>query len=328
MTVPAHSLTPDPPSRPQNSKETLLEPFREPCCWGEDETTSISFIGAHDESVGRRDRGVLVRLDAAGAGRPLTLSRVPCQVGRHMNADYRIDDDGISRFHAKLFVAHDAHWVEDLGSRNGTYVNGERVKLRALSDGDTIQLGARVAFRYSCVDAAQERAMLQLYESSIRDPLTGAYNRSHLDERLSAEVSYARRHHSALAVLLLDVDHFKLVNDRYGHPVGDQVLLHLSETVGHMLRAEDVFARYGGEEFLVVLRGIGHPGATQVAERIREVLARPAPVDTGLPNITVSLGVASLSCVTQVTAEALVATADRRLYRAKRAGRNRVVAQD
>ncbi|MCA9627317.1 MAG: GGDEF domain-containing protein [Myxococcales bacterium] len=325
MSAPAHPLESAPPRAAKSGKETLVEVFRElPSYWEDDETTSISLARTQDTTTGARDRGVLVRLDAAGAGRPLPLCSKPCQMGRHVNADYRLDDEGISRFHAKLFAAHDAHWIEDLESRNGTYVNGARVKLRALVDGDTIQLGARVAFRYSRVDAAQQRAMLQLYESSIRDPLTGAYNRSHLEERLTEEVSFARRHRTTLSVILLDVDHFKVVNDRHGHQVGDSVLLRLSETVSHMLRTEDVFARYGGEEFLVLLRGVGHPGAAQAAERIREALARPHP---STPSITVSLGVASLSCVSPQTAAALVSAADRRLYQAKHRGRNLVVAR-
>ncbi|MGE0321193.1 MAG: diguanylate cyclase [Polyangiaceae bacterium] len=329
MSAPAFSS--DPP-RPVTSsgKETLVEPFADlKGHWDDDdERTTISQIAASVRCVGERNRGVVVRLDAAAAGRPLAVSQTPCRLGRHALADYRIDDQGISRFHAKLFVAHGANWVEDLGSRNGTYVNGERVKLRALVDGDTIQLGARIAFRFSQVDAAQERAMHQLYESSIRDPLTGAYNKSHLEERLAAEISYARRHRTQLSLVLLDVDHFKVVNDRFGHQAGDLVLLRLSETVRQMLRSEDIFARFGGEEFLVLLRGIDHQSAAQVAERIREVLARPPEDGGATPSITVSAGVASLTCVDSASAGALVGAADRRLYLAKRRGRNQVVARD
>lgn len=170
--------------------------------------------------------------------------------------------------------------------------------------------------------------MLQLYESSIRDPMTGAYNRSHLEERLGAEISYARRHRTQLSVVLMDVDHFKMVNDRYGHQVGDLVLMRLSETVRNMLRSEDLFARFGGEEFLVVLRGIDHASATQVAERMREVLGRPPGDGGATPKISVSAGVASMSCVSEASARALIGAADRRLYRAKRLGRNQVVARD
>ncbi|MCB9584637.1 MAG: GGDEF domain-containing protein [Polyangiaceae bacterium] len=331
MTPPARPIDSDlAPRTAGASKETILEPFSDlHRYWEEeDETTSISFVKTSVQCAGERDRGVLVRLDAAAAGRPLAVTQAACKLGRHANADYRVDDDGISRFHAKLFSAHGANWIEDLGSRNGTYVNGERVKLRALVDGDTIQLGARIAFRYSQVDAAQERAMHQLYESSIRDPLTGAYNKSYFEERLASEFSYARRHRTHLSLVLLDVDHFKVVNDRFGHQVGDLVLLRLSETVQRMLRSEDVFSRFGGEEFLVLLRGIDHQNAVQVAERIRDVLAQP-PEDGGTtPSITVSAGVASLTCVDSASAGALIGAADRRLYLAKRRGRNQVVARD
>jgi diguanylate cyclase (GGDEF)-like protein len=206
-------------------------------------------------------------------------------------------------------------------------VKGTRVVRQQLSDGDVIQLGPRVVFRYSVTDSGEERILRQLYESSVKDSLTGAYNREYLGERLKAEVAYAKRHGLALSVVMLDIDHFKKVNDTYGHLAGDAVLTATVTVAGRALRGEDVLARYGGEEFVVVLRGISLPGATGVGERLRtNVEATNVPFESGVIRCTISVGVASIACAESVTAEALVAIADRRLYLAKRAGRNRVVA--
>src|SRR5262249_553774 len=121
-------------------------------------------------------------------------------------------------------------------------------------------------------------------------------------------------------------DHFKKVNDTYGHPTGDAVLKKIASTAMDLLRVEDVLARYGGEEFVVLLRGIGLSGAARAGERIRVAIAKePVAVDDLTIPVTVSIGGASLACVGKPDSEALISLADRRLYLAKHAGRNRVV---
>jgi diguanylate cyclase (GGDEF)-like protein len=123
-----------------------------------------------------------------------------------------------------------------------------------------------------------------------------------------------------------DVDYFKKVNDTYGHPVGDLVLVALADAIRKMVRNEDVFARYGGEEFALILRGIDGVGAAAVGERLREqVEAMRVPSDHGPLSITVSVGCSSFAELEDKTPEALVSSADKRLYAAKHAGRNRVV---
>ncbi len=276
-----------------------------------------------------RDRVVLLRMDGVNAGEVETLGDPSLTIGRHPSNAVTIHDGGISREHARIVRVRGKHVLEDLGSRNGTYVQGRRITQVELEDGDWIQLGPRVSFRYSITDAKQERLLRQLYESSTRDALTGAYNRQHFEERLRTELAYATRHYTNLSLVLFDLDHFKHINDNYGHLAGDAVLRALSATVSARLRAEDVFARYGGEEFAVVLRGIDRAGARRVGERLRHSVESTAVNHRGLElRVTISVGTAALSECDRAGIAELVGLADRRLYVAKDGGRNRVVSED
>lgn len=274
-----------------------------------------------------RDRAVLLRMDGVHAGQVFVIGARPCTLGRHPTNQVRLDDAGISRFHSHVFVEHDQYWVEDLGSKNGTFVQGRPIQRAVVQDGDWVQLGPRVAFRFSLTDTRQELLLRRLYESSTRDALTGAYNRKHFDERLRTEIAFAARHRAEASLVLFDIDHFKKVNDTFGHQAGDAVLRQVAMLVSRRLRAEDVFARVGGEEFAVILRGIDRAGAARAAERIRTTVASlPVTFDEKAIPITLSAGCASVRCSTDRTPEDIVAIADRRLYEAKRTGRNRVVA--
>ncbi len=163
----------------------------------------------------------------------------------------------------------------------------------------------------------------QAVAAAAKDPLTRVNNRTALDETLSREISLAHRHGTPLTVLMLDLDHFKSVNDRYGHVVGDHVLKAFVERVAEAYRASDIFFRYGGEEFTLVLRNTDLPGAACLAERIREsVESRPMDTDAGSVPLTVSIGVSELREDDQPIS--LLARADAALYSSKAEGRNRV----
>jgi diguanylate cyclase (GGDEF)-like protein len=155
-----------------------------------------------------------------------------------------------------------------------------------------------------------------------RDPLTGAWNRRALFEFLSGEIARARRHRTPLAVVMFDIDHFKRVNDRYGHQAGDAVLARLAEVVRAELRGGDRLVRYGGEEFLVIAPGIGLKQAAALASRLRRMVA--ATRFEALPRITCSFGACAYE--KDADADALIRRVDDLLYAAKQAGRNRVVA--
>lgn len=276
----------------------------------------------------QRDRAVLVRMDSGQAGHVTSLDAPEIRLGRQLGNTIVIDDEGLSRVHARVFYDGAFYRVQDLQSSNGTYVNGARIEEAPLTDGSVLQLGPKVCFRFSLTDENQEKILRQLYENSVHDPLTGVYNRHFFLERLNAELAYAGRHKAPASLLMLDVDHFKLVNDTYGHPAGDAVLKQIAATAKELVRIEDVLARYGGEEFVVLLRGIGLSGAGRAAERIRGAIEKaPTILEGQAISTTVSIGAASLACVGKPDSEALVSLADRRLYLAKHGGRNRVVSQ-
>ncbi len=276
-----------------------------------------------------KDRHLLVRVRGAQLGRVTRLPLTPMRIGRAQDCELWLADDGVSRRHARIF-AEDMHYViEDTQSANGTFIGGQRIEHQILRDGDMVQFGPQAVFRYSITDESQEALLRQLYDASVTDALTGAANREHFDAQLRAELSYARRHKTDLSLVLFDVDHFKKVNDTYGHPVGDQVLVQIANTVRREVRNEDVFARYGGEEFALVLRGIDIAGARAVGERLRVKVSQfRIPLENGDFGVTISIGCASLATLADQTPEALILASDQRLYAAKRGGRNRVVAAD
>jgi diguanylate cyclase (GGDEF)-like protein len=274
-----------------------------------------------------KDRHLLIRARGAQLGQVLKLGQQLHRVGRANDCEIWLSDDGVSRKHATISYENGVYSIEDTGSANGTFVGGQKVERAALRDGDLIQFGPQAVFRYSVADEGQEQLLRQLYEASVTDALTGANNREHFDSQLRMELSFARRHGTDLAVVMFDVDHFKRVNDTFGHPVGDEVLVEISKATRRLVRNEDVFARYGGEEFVLILRGIALDGARIVGERLRERIAELSiATDKGPLKITVSVGCASFASTPEASAESLVQLADKRLYVAKRGGRNRVVA--
>jgi len=180
-----------------------------------------------------------------------------------------------------------------------------------------------------CLENAVNRERLRL--AGLTDSLTGLYNRRHLQHRLEQEVTRAQRYAQPLSCLFVDADHFKGINDRYGHAAGDQVLTALAQRLRARLRTSDLPTRYGGEEFAVLLpQTDGRSAETLAWEICRGIGAEPIPLDDGQQlQVTVSIGVAALDAAAtepaRVAGEALLEAADEALYRAKQAGRNRVV---
>jgi two-component system cell cycle response regulator len=282
-----------------------------------------------DVGTGARDRPVLLRTDGPEAGKIRSIKSGSARIGRHPATDISVLDPGISRVHARLFKLGDTYHIEDLGSRNGTFVNGARVVECSLQHGQTVRLGSGVSYRFMVIDEKQEELLQRLYESSRRDALTGIFNRQHFEECLRSEMAYARRHQTGVGLLLFDLDFFKVVNDTYGHPTGDAVLRHVTALVSRKLRTEDLFARVGGEEFAVIVRGTQLRRLARDGERLRvAVSTSPAHVEGRQIPISISVGCATSECTASPTGQSLVNLADQRLYRAKQTGRNRVVFDD
>ncbi len=159
------------------------------------------------------------------------------------------------------------------------------------------------------------------------DTLTGAHNRAAMNEMIERELDLAHRHQSALSMIIFDLDHFKQINDNYGHATGDDVLRECVECCNQALRSSDMLFRFGGEEFVVILPGVNAEGATLAAERIRSVVEKHVfNSRQGSVPVTISVGAASLTLKDNV--KTLFERADKALYAAKNAGRNRVVCSD
>lgn len=194
---------------------------------------------------------------------------------------------------------------------------------------ETVIRAAVAAIRRAQLIEATRADKARLEVLALTDPLTQTHNRRALVERLTAEMERARRYSLHLSLLMVDLDHFKAVNDSYGHVVGDEVLRGVSATLQREARAVDVVARYGGEEFVVVLPETTAEGAVALAERIRERVCGTPPIpggEYGWLRVTVSIGVATVPSPRVDAPEELVAMADEALYRAKAQGRNRVCA--
>lgn len=165
----------------------------------------------------------------------------------------------------------------------------------------------------------------QLEYLAGHDPLTGLFNRRQFDQLVGMELSRAARQPAPISLLMVDLDHFKFINDRYGHPLGDEVIRHTASLLRNYTRTGDSVARLGGEEFLLLLPDTSQPQARVIAEKVRRLLEEtPLPMKDGLLYLTASFGIACLEAGVPGTYEGLYAAADKALYKAKASGRNRV----
>jgi len=179
----------------------------------------------------------------------------------------------------------------------------------------------------SLKDANEEIRIL-----SITDTLTKCYNRTYMDEQLPKELKRAVRYHHPISLVMLDIDHFKKVNDTYGHQAGDEVLKELVKSINKLIRSDvDWVARYGGEEFLVVFPETNFERAAVLVERLRRAISQKTiQIKEEEIRITASFGVSGFTSSTslkEISYEAMISLADKSLYQAKREGRNRVVGR-
>ncbi len=174
-----------------------------------------------------------------------------------------------------------------------------------------------------------ERQVEHLQKLVVTDPLTGIYNKRHFNESLHKELERTRRSRQPTSLIMLDIDHFKSINDQHGHLAGDKVLQALANTLKHTIRLIDIPCRYGGEEFALILPSTPLVTAIQVAERLHQAIqqAEIAIDDDHALQITASLGVSSFDALDKADGEQLIARADQQLYQAKATGRNRVCAE-
>lgn len=289
-------------------------------------------VASGPAACGAEPRPSLLVVQGLSAGRCYTIENRELTLGRGPDCGIVLDDPGVSRAHARLTPRPDGTVsVADLQSANGTFVNGKRIGSAVLASGDRLRLGAAAMLTFAVRDRLERECLQQLYDSALRDPLTGVANKRFLLERLEQEFAYCRRRGLPLSVLMIDIDRFKQINDEYGHtPAGDQVLKTFAETVRGTVRSEDVLGRFGGEEFLLILRTTSSTDAVKLAERLRRLIETTEFAAADLRGnpvrvpVTVSIGAATLQDGNYGSAQALLSAADQRHYWAKREGRNRV----
>jgi diguanylate cyclase (GGDEF)-like protein len=250
------------------------------------------------------------------------------RIGRSLSAEVSLPEVlSVSRHHARLSYLPEGVVVEDLDSTNGVRVDDRRIpRAEVLRSGARIQVGA-VHFKLLLEKDVEHAYHAAVYELMMRDGLTDLYNRRKFEEEVEREFARASRYRRGLALILFDIDHFKDVNDRYGHLAGDAVLKRVAAGVSGHVRTEQVLARVGGEEFALLCPEVDADGARVLSERLRLAVARQPHGEAGNAfTITCSFGVAGLGAGMRLPSD-LYAHADRALYVSKSAGRNRVTVQ-
>ena len=283
--------------------------------------TRITELAAGPDA-GRPGDACIVVIYGSELGRRVQLGTAPFEIGRSASNDLFIDQESISRHHARISFDGTSYWATDLGSTNGTYVNDELVREQRLRDGDQVRIG-RSILKFMTGENVEVHYHEEIYRLMTVDGLTQIFNRRYFNEALEREVNRSKRYSRVLSLIAFDLDHFKTINDTYGHLVGDSVLRLIASAVKPRLRREDIFARTGGEEFAVLLPEIGMDGALVTAEKIRTIAqATPLKHEQEQIRCTVSLGVTTLA--EEDSPDDLYKRADARLYAAKQSGRNRV----
>jgi diguanylate cyclase (GGDEF)-like protein len=257
-------------------------------------------------------------------GKRFVLEHNPTRVGRGGDNQIVLDGDSVSRRHARFQQKGDAWIVVDDGSTNGTYCNDDQITREVvLKNGDRVKVGPTI-FKYFSGEDVEAQYHEEIYRMTIIDGLTQIYNKRYLYEALDRELIRGRRHERELCILMLDIDHFKRINDVHGHLAGDYVLKEVARVIQGRIRRDEVFARYGGEEFAIILPETPLSGAVALAETLRQKVADYSFVfQADSIKVTISLG-AALMEETDRAASDIIKRADEKLYQAKRTGRNRV----
>jgi diguanylate cyclase (GGDEF)-like protein len=257
-------------------------------------------------------------------GKRVQLGTAPFEIGRSSKNDLFLDQESISRHHARITFDGTQYWVADNNSTNGTYVNDEAVREQRLRDGDQIRIG-RSFLKFMSGANIEVHYHEEIYRLMTVDGLTQVFNRRYFNEALEREFNRSKRYDRALSLIAFDIDHFKRVNDTHGHLAGDNLLRQIAAAVKPRLRREDIFARTGGEEFGILLPEIAVDGARITAEKVRRIVeSTPLRYEQQVIPVTVSLGVSQMVAA-DTSPEELYKRADERLYEAKQGGRNLVV---
>src|SRR5258706_6801346 len=295
-----------------------------------------TYSGQYQRPGDRRPALVFLRGELLAV--PIPLDREEVTVGRALDADIRVNDSRASRLHARISTEPNAETGEtryrltDLDSTNGTILNGKPITQAFLQDGDKFEVGDQL-IRFEMLDEIDREFQQQIHRLLVHDELTGLLTGKSFFSELRREAARAEAENMPFCALMMDLDHFKEVNDTYGHLVGSETLEEVGAVIRKALRAGDVGARFGGEEFAAFLLDADYAQGLIAAERVREAIEehdfsavrRGSTEASRTHKITISGGLASFPNDGRDPIQ-LVELADSALYRAKRSGRNRVCA--
>lgn len=300
------------------------------------------------------EEACLVVINGIELGKKYALSQPTTVIGRSSKGDIQIDEEAISRSHATIYDTGEQYLLKDMASTNGTFVNDHQITNQPLRDGDQIKIG-RTIFKFLTGSNIESSYHEEIYRLTTVDGLTQVFNKRYFLKAIEQEMSRSIRYDRDLSLIMCDLDHFKAINDTYGHLAGDHILKMVAQRINSQVRRDDIFARYGGEEFVLLLPEIKRAQASRIAEKIRAIVAaEPFEFDDTQIHVTLSLGVADLEEFRQMTPAIVtgvpessgslessstteaqdivnfhpfIKLADDRLYQAKERGRNRVVAK-
>lgn len=283
-------------------------------------TMLISAIASSDGEI--RAPACIVVISGDRLGRRIDIDRRRIVVGRSEDADLCIPHGSVSRRHCEFWRDGTRYHVRDLGATNPTRVNDLTVEQAELDDGDHIAVG-ECLLKFISPQSVEARYHAEIHQLATNDALTELPNRRHFIEAVDKEMARSARLGLPLAMCIVDIDHFKHINDQFGHIAGDDALRQLALILRGHVRSGDIAARIGGEEFAVVLpETTAEDAAATFAETLREAIAQATFTLHGeTRTITVSIGIAGM-CPGRETRSTLMHAADAALYRAKDEGRN------
>ena len=313
------------------SKDKHDDPSKEPSLKGGEKThvlSSDTFQGRIQEASKSPPSLVILMGQKGYVGRQWLLNKSEMIIGRSVNSDIFLDDSSVSRTHAKLEINSMAEVsLMDLGSSNKTSVNTRNLQegnVYKLKNNDQIKTG-NVIFKFMAKGTIESASSADIHSQAQRDALTGIYNRLALANRIPEIMKRSEVLGEPLSIILFDIDHFKQINDNFGHHLGDYVLKEIAFLVqNRLLRSPDFFVRYGGEEFLILLSDTSLNKAIEVGERLRQQIEKYAFHQSKEKplQVTISLGVVERSH--EEKWKSLFKRCDDALYLAKSQGRNRV----
>jgi two-component system cell cycle response regulator len=284
--------------------------------------TRITTVKGIVEATGEGNE-CLVVIYGRSLGRKYELYDPVVTIGRDPDNTIVLDVDSVSRRHARLETFNGGKYLVDLNSTNGTYLNDTLAVREKLKSGDLVKVGDTIL--KFLAGANIERAYHEeIYTMTVTDGLTQIPNKRYLMEYMDREFSRARRYGRNLSCIMFDIDHFKKINDQYGHLTGDFILKELAILIRRRIRREEIFSRYGGEEFCIVLPECDEETVYDFANTVRSLVeSHLFEFENSKIPVTISVGIGHITADLR-SPDDLIGVADELLYKAKRSGRNRV----